>query len=164
MNWADWTIIAIIVISGLFSLKRGFVREALSLATWVTAFIVARLFTAPLSLLLQDYIDTPSARIAVAFAILFLATLVVGALVSALVAALVQATGLSSTDRILGVGFGIARGGLLIVVLVSLLGITPAIEDPWWHESQLIPHFIQMESWTRNLAQDAVRAIWNVGQ
>lgn len=164
MNWADWTIIAIIVVSGLFSLKRGFVREALSLATWVAAFIVARLFTAPLALLLQDYIETPSARIAVAFAILFLVTLVVGALVSALIAALVQATGLSSTDRVLGVGFGIARGGLLIVVLVALLGITPAVEDPWWHESRLIPHFIQMESWTRDLAQDVVRAIWNVGQ
>ncbi|NVK44564.1 MAG: CvpA family protein [Oceanospirillaceae bacterium] len=163
MNWADWTIIAIIAISGLFSLKRGFVREALSLATWVAAFIVARLFTAPLALVLQGTIETPSARIAVAFAILFLATLIVGALVSALVAALVQATGLSSTDRILGVGFGIARGGLLIVVLVALLGITPAVEDPWWHDSQLIPHFIKMESWTRDLAQDVVRAIWNVG-
>jgi len=164
MNWADWTIIAIIAISGLFSLKRGFVREALSLATWVAAFIVARLFTAPLALVLQNTIETPSARIAVAFAILFLATLIVGALVSALVAALVQATGLSSTDRILGVGFGIARGGLLIVVLVALLAITPAVEDPWWHESQLIPHFIKMESWTRDLAQDVVRAIWNVGR
>ncbi|GGO76071.1 hypothetical protein GCM10011348_02410 [Marinobacterium nitratireducens] len=164
MNWADWTIIAIIAISGLFSLKRGFVREALSLATWIAAFVVARLFTAPLANLLKDGIDTPSARIAVAFAILFLATLIVGALVSALVAALVQATGLSSTDRILGVGFGIARGGLLIVVMVALLGITPAVEDPWWQESRLIPHFIKMESWTRDLAQDAVRSIWNLGQ
>ncbi|MFC6673490.1 CvpA family protein [Marinobacterium aestuariivivens] len=164
MNWADWTIIAIVAVSGLFSLKRGFVREALSLATWVAAFVVARLFTAPLSLVLQDYIQTPSARIAVAFAILFLATLIVGAMISALIAALVQATGLSSTDRILGVGFGIARGALLIVVLVALLGITPAVQDPWWHESRLIPHFIQMESWTRDLAQDAVRAIWNVGR
>ncbi len=164
MNWADWTIIAIIAISGLFSLKRGFVREALSLATWIAAFIVARLFTAPLATLFEHSIETPSARLAVAFAILFLATLIVGALISALIAALVQATGLSSTDRILGVGFGIARGGLLIVVLVALLGITPAVEDPWWHESQLIPHFLKMESWTRDLAQDVVRAIWNVGQ
>ncbi len=164
MNWADWTIIAIIAISGLFSLKRGFVKEALSLASWVAAFIVARLFTAPLSLVLQDYIEMPSARVAVAFAILFLATLIVGALISALIVALVQATGLSSTDRILGIGFGLARGALLIVVLVALLGITPAIQDPWWHDSRLIPHFIQMESWTRDLAQDVVRAIWNVGR
>ncbi|MCP8689235.1 CvpA family protein [Marinobacterium sedimentorum] len=163
MNWADWTIIAIIAISGLFSLKRGFVKEALSLASWVAAFIVARLFTAPLSLVLQNYIEMPSARVAVAFAILFLATLIVGALISALIVALVQATGLSSTDRILGIGFGLARGALLIVVLVALLGITPAIQDPWWHDSRLIPHFIQMESWTRDLAQDVVRAIWNVG-
>lgn len=164
MNWADWTIIAIIAISGLLSLKRGFIREALSLASWVAAFIVARLFTAPLAMVLQDYIHTPSARIATAFAILFLATLIVGALVSALIVALVQATGLSSTDRILGIGFGVARGALVVVVMVALLGVTPAIEDPWWHESQLIPHFIQMESWTRAVAQDVVQALWNVGR
>jgi membrane protein required for colicin V production len=164
MNWADWTIVAIIAISGLFSLKRGFVKEALSLASWVVAFIVARLFTAPLSMVLQDYIQMPSARIAAAFAILFLVTLVVGALISALIVALVQATGLSGTDRILGIGFGLVRGALLIVVMVALLGITPATQDPWWHDSRLIPHFIQMETWTRDVAQDVVSAIWNVGR
>ena len=68
MNWADWAILAIVLISGLFSIRRGFVKEALSLVTWVAAFIVARLFTNSLAVVLTDYIQTPSFRIVAAFA------------------------------------------------------------------------------------------------
>ncbi|WP_372737544.1 CvpA family protein [Neptunomonas sp.] len=164
MNWADWAILGIVGISGLFSIKRGFVREALSLLTWVTAFIIARLFTDALATVLADYIQTPSFRIASAFAILFIMTLIVGALVSNLVSLLVQATGLSGTDRILGMGFGLARGALLVVVLVALLGGTPAVQDAWWQESQLIPHFVLMEAWSRDVATEVGQLIWNAGR
>jgi membrane protein required for colicin V production len=164
MNWADWTILAIVGISGLFSIKRGFVKEALSLVTWVTAFVVARLFTDALAMVLADYIQTPSFRIASAFAILFVITLIVGALISNLVGVLVQATGLSGTDRILGMGFGLARGALVVVVLIALLGGTPAVQDAWWQESQLIPHFVLMEAWSKEVASEVGQLIWNAGR
>ncbi|MDO6513223.1 MULTISPECIES: CvpA family protein [Neptuniibacter] len=164
MNWADWTILTIIGISSLFSLKRGFVREALSLITWVSAFVVARLFSQSLSFLLEPYIQTPSVRLAAAFAILFIAALIVGALVNKLIGVLVEATGLSATDRILGIGFGAARGGLIIVAIVALIGMTPAINDQWFKESQLIPHFLLMEAWTKDVAGDVGRMIWNAGR
>lgn len=163
MNWADWLILAILLISALFSLRRGFVKEALSLVTWVSAFIVARLFSDVLAIVLEPYIETPSVRIASAFALLFIATLIVGALVANLFDMLLSATGLSGTDRILGMGFGIARGGLVVVVLVALAAQTPAVEDQWWEQSQLIPHFVLMESWTREMASDIGQMIWQVG-
>ncbi|WP_027859095.1 CvpA family protein [Marinobacterium jannaschii] len=164
MNWADWTIIAIIAISSLFSLKRGFVKEALSLATWVAALIVARIFSASLETVLVPYIETPSLRLMAAFAILFVATLVVGALINQLVSMLVHATGLSGTDRVLGIAFGAARGGLLAIVLVALVGMTPAIQDPWWADSRLIPHLVLMESWTKDVASDLINVIWSAGR
>ncbi len=164
LNWADWTIVAIVGISGLFSIRRGFVKEALSLVSWVAAFIIARLFTDALATLLTDYIQTPSFRLAASFAILFVLTLIVGALVSNLVDMLVHATGLSGTDRILGMGFGIARGALVVIVLVALLGDTPAIQDRWWQESVLIPHFLLMETWTKEVASEVGQLIWNAGR
>jgi len=164
MNWADWTILAIIAISCLFSIRRGFVREALSLVTWVAAFMVARMFAAPMTEILLPYIETPSLRVAAAFASLFIATLVVGALIGQLITMLIQATGLSATDRLLGIAFGAARGGLVVVVLIMLAGQTPAINDPWWRESQLIPHFALMEAWTREVAGDVAELIWNAGR
>jgi len=162
-NWADWTILAIVCLSSLISLKRGFIKEALSLVTWVSALIVARLFGASLSVVLEPYIATPSLRLFSAFAILFVITLIVGSLINSLIGMLVEATGLSGTDRILGMGFGVARGGLVVVVLVALAGMTPAVQDQWWHDSQLIPHFVLMESWTREVAEDVIQAIWSVG-
>lgn len=164
MNWADWTIFAIIAISTLMSLKRGFVREAISLLTWVTAFVVARLFAGSLSHLLEAYVQTPSLRFAAAFAILFIVTLIAGALVGALFTALVQATGLTASDRVLGMGFGAVRGGLVVVVIVALLGMTPAVQDQWWQGSQLIPHFVLLESWTKEVASDVGQVIWNIGR
>ncbi len=163
MNWADWVIIAILSISALFSLRRGFVKESLSLVTWVSAFIVARLFSGALSVVLETYIETPSIRMACAFAGLFIVMLIAGAIVSNLFEMLVNATGLSATDRVLGMGFGIARGGLVVVVLIALVAQTPATEDQWWAQSQLIPHFELMESWTREIASDVGQMIWQVG-
>src|SRR5690625_5741006 len=82
MNWADWVILGILLVSSLISIKRGFVKEALSLATWLVAFIVAMLFSDRLALLLINLIETPSIREMVAFAVLFASTLVVCAMVN----------------------------------------------------------------------------------
>ncbi len=60
MNLADGIILFVIVVSALLSVRRGFTREAFSLLTWVAAFIIARLFSPALDLLLQEQISTPS--------------------------------------------------------------------------------------------------------
>ncbi len=151
MNWADWLIISIIALSALISVKRGFVKEALSLFIWVTAFVIARTFSFSMATLLEHYIALYSVRLAAAFAILFAATLIVGSLVSYLVSTLVRATGLSGTDRVLGMIFGLARGALIIVVLLALVKYTPVTGDAWWRESYLIPQFLMLEEWSFNL-------------
>lgn len=150
-TWVDWAIVAVIVISSLISLKRGFVKEALSLLTWVIAGVVAWMFGGALSHHLAEFISTPSAQVIAACAILFVATLLVGALVNFLIGELVRVTGLSGTDRFLGMVFGAARGGLLIVVLVGLLSLAPVQEDLWWRESALVPHFLLVADWSKNL-------------
>ncbi|MEZ5524356.1 MAG: CvpA family protein [Pseudomonadales bacterium] len=164
MNWADWAIIGIIVLSGVISLKRGFIKEAMSLLVWVLAFVVARMFSANMATLLVDYIDVATVRYAAAFAILFAATLMVGALVNYLVGTLVRMTGLSGTDRLLGMIFGVARGALLVIVAVALIKHTPLTEAMWWAESALIPEFLMLEEWSFDLFSKIARSIMNAGQ
>ncbi len=164
MNWADWLIIGLIGVSTLISLKRGFLKEALSLLIWVLAFVVARTFSQNMASLLIEYIDAYSIRMAVAFAILFAMTLVIGALVNYLVATLVKATGLTGTDRVLGMVFGMARGALLVVVIVALVRHTPVSGDAWWIDSRLIPQFLLLEQWSFELFRDLTHWSLNIGR
>ncbi|MGV8837666.1 CvpA family protein [Cellvibrio sp.] len=152
MNWADWAIIGIFSLSCLIGLIRGFVREALSLIIWVAAVLVAKVFGGQLEILLVDQIESPSVRLMTAYAVLFIATLLLGAMLSYLIGALVRATGLSGTDRLLGMVFGAARAFIIVMALLILLpGFIPIKEEAWWQQAQLIPHFLACEEWVRTV-------------
>ncbi len=149
MNWIDYTILAIIGISVGISLFRGFTREAISLAGWIIAFWVAYSFAGDLQILLESKISVPSLRLLVAFAILFLATLLLAALVNYLAVQLIKKTGLSGTDRMIGIFFGTARGCFVVAVLVLVAGMTPMPQDAWWRQSLLLHYFVDMAVWFR---------------
>lgn len=149
MNWLDITILVIIALSAGISLLRGFVKESISLATWILAFWIAISFSDRLERVLNGWITSPAARLAVAFAILFILTLIAGALVNYLVSQLVRKTGLSGTDRMLGVIFGIARGIVLVAVLTLMAGIPQLSKETWWKESTLIVYFQDMAIWMK---------------
>jgi membrane protein required for colicin V production len=158
MIWADWVIVAILVVSSLISLKRGFVKEALSLVNWVVAFFVAIAFRDVLASLLQDYIPAASLRDMIAFAGLFAATLIVGAMVSNLIAEFVRMTGLSGTDKTIGMLFGLIRGFVVIMVVVLVVpNFVPIDKDDWWKESVLIPELLELESWCRDISKDIAK-------
>ncbi len=160
MNWADYAILAVLTVSSLISLKRGFIKEALSMANWVLAFIIAVTFRDPLSSMFVAYIATPSLREMLAFAILFAATLIVGAMVNHLISELVRMTGLGGTDKFLGVLFGVVRGFVVIMAILLIVPpIIPINEDLWWKESLLIPHFLGVENWARAIFGDLVSII-----
>ena len=157
MNWADWAILAILVVSSLISLKRGFVKEALSLANWVLAFFIAVTFRDVLSLLLVDYIATPSLREMLSFSALFAATLIVGAMVNNLIGELVRITGLSGTDRTFGMIFGLVRGFVIVMVIVLFVpNLIPVDQDIWWQQSLFIPELLELESWCRTISADVL--------
>ena len=150
-NWVDLLIFAVIGVSALISLGRGFVKEALSLIIWVVAGVVAWLFGGSFEQYLIPYIDNPSLRIIAACAILFVCTLLVGGLINFLIARLILVTGLSGTDRFLGIFFGAARGALLVTIVVGLLSLSPVVEDLAWRDSLLVPHFLLIADWSKNM-------------
>jgi membrane protein required for colicin V production len=150
MLWVDYVIIGIILISSGISILRGFIKEVLSLASWLLSFWVALMFHAHLATLLTDYVSTPSIRLFAAFFALFVVTLILGALVNHLISQLVEKTGLTGTDRSLGVIFGLLRGLAIVTLLVLLAGATPMPADSWWQNSLLIEHFEKIAIWARS--------------
>ena len=92
-------------------------------------------------------ISTPSVRILLAYALCFITVLIAGAIVSFLVRKLVEGSGLSGSDRLLGMVFGLVRGFALVTLVVLLMGFTPFRRDPWWNESRLLPNFEAGARW-----------------
>lgn len=133
--------------STLISLVRGFVKEAISLIVWVSAFFVASSFYQELATYLTNINDL-MLRNAAAIAILFITTLIVGALVNYLISQLVTKTGLSGTDRVLGLAFGALRGVLVVsAILFFMDAFTPAPNTSWWQDAVLIPEFKVIIEW-----------------
>lgn len=159
LTWADYAIIGIIVSSVLISLMRGFVREALSLTSWIIAFWVALKFNDQLSFILAQYIATPSLRLVASFGILFICTLILGSLVGFLLSRLIVSTGLSGTDRSLGLIFGLVRGTLLVGIILLLISFTSFAKDDWYQHSTVIPHFQSLVLWLKGFLPDTMKQI-----
>jgi len=150
---ADWGIVGIISISGLISLVRGFVKEAMSLVIWIAAFALAMNFKEPAADLLVNFIALASIRQLASWGGLFVGILLLGTIVNFLLGKLVSSTGLSGTDRTLGLVFGVFRGLLIVLALVIILPqAVPVDQDLWWLASSLIPLFQGFEAWGREAA------------
>jgi membrane protein required for colicin V production len=161
MIGVDYAILGILLISSFISLVRGFVKEALSLAGWILAFWISLSFAVPLSKLLAASMEDPTLRLILAFVVLFIMTLIVSAVINFFASRLVQRTGLTGTDRFLGVIFGFLRGALLVSVLVLLTGLTNLPKESWWDDSFLLFRFQAIAMWIRDLLPADVAASFN---
>lgn len=145
-NWLDLAVVGVLVVSTLISLMRGFVRELISLGTWIAAGMLAVAFTPQLASYLTG-IDIPSVRTAVAFILIFIAVLMAGWLIAFLARGLVTKTGLSGADRVLGMVFGLGRGVVIVAILVLLGDLTAISQDPKWDDSFMIAAFAGISQW-----------------
>ena len=123
----------------VISMLRGLVKEVLSLASWVIAFMAANAYGEALAPMLPDVIPGESTKLIVAFASLFIgARLLMGLLTGALTE-LVKASGMSLLDRALGAVFGMARGVVIVLALVLLCATTEIVQQPFWKNALLSP-------------------------
>jgi membrane protein required for colicin V production len=149
MLWVDIAILAIVGISAVLSLLRGLVREVLSLAAWVIAFWVARTFNPVAANWVSGWVRMPSGQWLLGFGLLFFGTLLAMGVINFIITRIVAATGLTATDRLLGVIFGVLRGVAVVTLLVFLAGFTPMTKDPWWAQSMFVPKLVPAAHWLR---------------
>lgn len=149
MSGVDWVLLAIVGVSALFGLMRGFVGVLASLAAWVLAAWAAFRFGAEVALMLASDGEPGPGQLLAGYALSFLVVLLAVGLVGWLVRKLVQSVGLSGLDRLLGLLLGVARGAFVACALVLLLGLTELPRGPHWQASQVVPVFVPGAQWMR---------------
>jgi membrane protein required for colicin V production len=135
----DYVVLGVMAISLLLGVTRGVISEILALVAWLAAFIAARMWAVPVGDLMLAEMSDPLWRQLAGFVVVFVAVLILFALLRWLVTLLLKATGLRPLDRILGALFGVARGVLVVLVLVMLAGLTPLPQQQWWRQAMFAP-------------------------
>ena len=136
LNWVDWALVAVLLLSVAVGLARGLVFEVMSLVGWVVAWFGAQWFAPEVAVHLPVGAPGSSINVAAAFALTFIAALVVWGLLAKLVRLLVHATPLSIIDRLLGGAFGILRGVVLLLAVAMVVALTPAGKSADWRQSR----------------------------
>ena len=139
MPWLDITLLAIVLISTVFSIIRGFAKDAISLTAWILAFIVAITLADKFAIILPESIENPRIRVGVAIATLFLATLIMGTIANFLLAGFISMVKMQNIDRGLGAMFGLVRGVIIVCLLVVMGAYIGLNEENWWSSSALVP-------------------------
>ena len=154
----DYIIFAVFFVSVLVGLFRGFFREALSLVTWVVALWVAVQYASLLEPLLAS-VSSPALRLWASRVLSFVLVLIAGGLINHFVHVLVSSTGLTGTDRVLGMLFGAARGGLLVGILVIVFQLLELDQEAWWDESRAIAWGEPVAAWLQGFLQEGLEEL-----
>ena len=137
----DIAVIAVIALSALLALARGAVREVLGLASWIGAIAVAFVAFERVRPLVTPYIKEPLLADAATLALVFIIPFVLFKILAAIVAGVVSASPLGAFDRLLGLGFGVLRGMLIVCAayLVIAAFLPPSRQPPWLRDARTLP-------------------------
>lgn len=147
MSAVDWVLLAVVAMSALFGLMRGFIGVVASLLAWVMAGWVAFHFGAQAALMLAGGGEPSAGQMFAGYALSFIGVMVIVGVVGWLVRKLVHSIGLSGLDRMLGLVLGLARGALVACAMVLLLGLTEMPREAAWQASPVVPVFVPGARW-----------------
>jgi membrane protein required for colicin V production len=135
MTVFDYAVIAILLVSLLLGLWRGLFYELLSLLGWPLAFISSNMYAEGFAQHIP--IQHEMLRATGAYALMFIAVLIVWSVLVWGLTKLLRAIGLGQLDRMLGGLFGVLRGVLVVLAVVWLAGVTDIPERPFWRDAQM---------------------------
>jgi membrane protein required for colicin V production len=141
MQLADIVILVAVALPALVGVIYGFLNIAFSIFAWALALGISAKFAPFFSPMLSSYVETPILRVILAFAGLFIVSLIILTGLGFLIVKLLGRTGLTATDRILGLFFGTGLGIVIVAIAVFLAGFTALPAEGWWQSSRLLGPF-----------------------
>lgn len=134
MTYVDWIVVGIIVLSTGLAWMRGFMRELLSIGSWIAAGF-ATLLGLPLARrYAEEKIGDPLFADIAAGVAIFVVTLIICSIIGHFIAKRVQGSMLGPVDRSLGLLFGVVRGALIVsalaLILIEFVWPPPTVPPP----------------------------------
>ena len=142
MNNFDLIILAVMLLFTAIGAWRGLMREVISALTWVLSGLLAWFFAGKLSAIFKGMVDDPALRQLLAFVLIFIVVFVLGIVVSWFIHKhLPGKRGFRIANRALGGLVGAARGGVIVIAVFLVAGLTSFPQRPWWREASFTPYF-----------------------
>jgi membrane protein required for colicin V production len=142
MNNFDLIILAVMLLFTAIGAWRGMVREVITALTWVLSCLLAWLFAGRLSAIFKGMVDDPALRQLLAFVLIFIAVFVLGMVASWFIHKhLPGKRGFRIANNVLGGLIGAARGGVIVIAVFLVAGLTSFPQRPWWREASFTPYF-----------------------
>lgn len=157
MNFIDYLILVVMLVSLFLGFFRGFLGEAISLICWLGGLWLAWHYAYLLEPHLGGLIAQPPLSTWAARSIILLAVVLIGWLIRSVVTYFAHQSDISlMLDRLLGAMFGIIRGAVLIAVAVMLGKQVQLERTEWWQGSRFMPIAVEVSAWIKGFADSAV--------
>ncbi|MDF1586903.1 CvpA family protein [Geminicoccaceae bacterium 1502E] len=156
MTALDLIVLVVVALSALVALSRGFVREVLTLAAWIGAFVTAFYVFEPVRPLVLQVVRQDLLTDLATAALVFIVPLIAFKILGGMIARAVADGPLGSLDKLAGLGFGALRGALLVSAAWLLAGmfLQPERYPPWVQEATLLPQIKTASGWLRGFLPD----------
>lgn len=138
MNWLDYVLLAILLVSVVLSARKGFSREIIGLIAAFFALVLSMWFYGLAGSFLLPYVSSQRVANLIGFLLVVFGVLLAGALLGWIVSHFLRRVGLSFFDRLLGAGFGLVRGLLIAVsLLTAWMSFGPQVDSKTVSRSML---------------------------
>lgn len=158
-HWVDYVIIAIIGLSVLTGLFRGFIKELVALCIWILAIWLALKYSSRLDPWLSPYISDKTIRMGVGFVAILIGTIIVGGIINTILSLILRGSGLSAMDRLLGMGFGCVRGVFIVAFIMLVIKMTSLPFERYADHSQLYRKFDPLVNWLYGYAPQLIHQV-----
>lgn len=159
MNGLDLLILATIALCVWRGFQLGLIRSVLSLMGWLVGLYVGSRYARELAPLFAEWIETPAFQTVAAFLLLIFSVFLVFRLLSALLVSVLQALALRPLERLAGAAFGAAKGGLIVLILISV--VAPWLKSAqWWQQSNMVQQLIPYAPLAMQVSKQLAEQAW----
>lgn len=153
MSYVDLTLLFVIGVSGITGFFSGFLRVGIGLmGTVIGIFAGLWFYGIPEAWILQ-YISSKTTAAITGFLLIFFGFVLIASLIGRLAARLFKLVGLSWADRLAGAAFGVVRGAVMSVVVVTiLLAFSPSPLPKAFADSKVMPYASRLSTLVAELA------------